>query len=888
MEIICDKLIKFKRIIAIMIMTSIIFTSLHVDVNNFVFAATEKPSDEEILADMKKEVEDFLKDPKNNIYKYPYKSGGKEQIAYAVKMPKPDDDSKIIYDPEEGRYAYQVYDTTETIMIGYVYFDVHVLMSEGNKDLPKNLTVDNYGEYTGRTTTGIIELQNDELVRLVSVEDTNEKPEIAFAVELDNGDFIASKPDEVKYRDGSSLLEKFLDAVTDVIGFAFGWVESVLTEIFNSLLLLIADGIKALINLAVGEDVTIYKIIFGKIDKFTINFWEVTNPTPVAPEEEGLLGGETPENKGVNSPSSTLATVVMYWFNEFRGIAIAVYLVMLLYIGIRILLSSTGKSGQKYKEMLTSWLVGIVILMFYPYVMKYTVIINDLLIEMMDPKATQGEVMTSFGDDDYSNIDAMKRIRDDAEKKNDIALTIIYIIMLGQLIVLIGVYYKRVFMMAFLITIFPVVAGMYIWEKTKGGGKSLTIWTKEYVILVLTQTFHAVVYVVLVDGAYIAFQKSNNWFIFMISVLFLFEAEKIIRTIFGMRSSANTIGDLATAGAATLAAASKVKDITKDNNPMKPGAQTGEAAENIAKEAKKNVAVDNALSQSQQNNNNSSNSHGGLSNGGNANQNTNNAPNGGENASNGAGNAPTDGENPPSDGENVPTEGENAPTEDENPSNEEENNSAEDENPSNEEENTPAEDGNPSNEEDDASTDDENVPGGANNAQADDEENENTNDDLQAAKAVVTADALKGRAKRGAFGKALNITGRAAGITLGATSGLAMGSAKDAVANAAIGNELGNLASKPAMAVTGWATGLYEGENMRRKIESGEMDEELRKAGYDLARTFDPDPVVNQAKADLVRKALAKQAEITRRKGAAAGEAAFMDVIEEGRKKSGF
>lgn len=814
MERIYGVLIKFKRVVAIMIMISIIFTSMPLGINNLAFAASERPSDEEILADMKREVADFLSDHNNNIYRYKYKADGEEETLYAVKMPKPR--GKIIFDANQAKYAYQVYDTTGTVVLGQVYFDVEVLMSEGNLNLPNNINVNNYNDYTGSATSGILQLENGDLIRTVNIESEEQKPEIAFVVKFDDDDIKATSPEEVNYKNGS-FLEDLSNFVSNTLGFAFGWVEGVLTEIFNGLLLTIADGIKALIDVAIGQDVTIYKIIFGKVDKLTINFWEVTNPTPKEPEEEsGLLGGAPAQQNGaVKTTSTTIANIVSYWYGVFRGIAIAVYLVMLLYIGVRILLSSTGKSGQKYKEMLTSWLVGVVMLAFYPIVMKYTVIINDLFIGMMDPETTQGEALAApnLGTNQAENVDAMKKIRDEAEKKNNIALTLIYIVMLGQLIVLIGVYYKRVFMMAFLITIFPIIAGMYIWEKTKGGGKSsLTTWTKEYVILVLTQTFHAIVYVVLVDGAYIAFQKSNNWFIFMISVLFLFEAEKIIRSIFGMRSSANTIGDLATAGAAALATSSKFKDLLKgDKKSKSEDEQNAEEAEETKKEAKKNVAVNNALSQS--NTNTASSSHGGVSYGSHQDADMQNG-----------GGVPPHGGAPLGGGAPVGT----------------------------------------------------------------DTDVENANDDLHAAKAVVTEDAHKGRATRSAFSKALNITGRAAGITLGATSGLAMGSGKDALANAVIGNELGNIASKPVMAITGWVGGAYAGIRMRKKIERGDMDDELKQAGFDLARSFDPDDAVSEAKARVYREALAKQAEVTRRSGKAAGEAAFIDVVEEGRRREGF
>ena len=82
-----------------------------------------------------------------------------------------------------------------------------------------------------------------------------------------------------------------------------------------------------------------------------------------------------------------------------------------------------------------------------------------------------------------SGRDAMKIIRVMAGRKGDIddenyadvkplnslPLSIIYIILLGQLLTMVLTYYKRSFNIAFLITIFPIVAMYNIWQKVHVG-----------------------------------------------------------------------------------------------------------------------------------------------------------------------------------------------------------------------------------------------------------------------------------------------------------------------------------------------------------------------------------------------------------------------------------
>ena len=61
------------------------------------------------------------------------------------------------------------------------------------------------------------------------------------------------------------------------------------------------------------------------------------------------------------------------YFNAFRGIAYMFYLIMLLYVGIRIMLSSTGKEKDKFKRLLYDWGVGLLIVTLFPLVIKYSI-----------------------------------------------------------------------------------------------------------------------------------------------------------------------------------------------------------------------------------------------------------------------------------------------------------------------------------------------------------------------------------------------------------------------------------------------------------------------------------------------------------------------------------
>ena len=147
-----------------------------------------------------------------------------------------------------------------------------------------------------------------------------------------------------------------------------------------------------------------------------------------------------------------------------------------------------------------------------------------------------------------------------SQKLNKIILTVVYFILIGQTYVLLFAYYKRAFMIAFLITIFPLVAMSYAIDKLGDKkAQSFGIWFKEYTVNVIVQMFHAAVYYLIVNVSVNTFMESNgaNWLFMILSVLFLFEGEKILRNIFNVKSSAGTMGDLATTGIAVMGVASQ-------------------------------------------------------------------------------------------------------------------------------------------------------------------------------------------------------------------------------------------------------------------------------------------------------------------------------------------
>lgn len=384
--------------------------------------------------------------------------------------------------------------------------------------------------------------------------------------------------------------------------------DKVLAEI-SKIIVSFGDGIVHIMARATGEVVTIDKLVFNKVDKVSIDYWNYTNSNATE----------------ISTPiKNYMAIPVQKWYKVFNRIAVMVYMIVLVYIGIAVMLSSTGEKRARYKELTMTWVIGIAILFLFPYVMKYIIKLNDALTNMIanvstsfgftQQEGTGGDlgqlgfldVAFEYGKPEFSkhlgnskdiitftrNVAIGVKDGGSGNKKTNanIALALVYDVLIGQTLVILIMYYKRAFMMAFLIVIFPLVAMSYVIDKI-GDGKSQSfgLWFKEFLVNVVVQTFHAIVYVLITGGGIKSYiDSSGGNFIFMfLCVLFLFEGEKILRGIFGIQSQANTIGDLAATGAMIMAMGGKAKGVFGGGD-VKTGSST-DNKENTA--ATKRVAA---------------------------------------------------------------------------------------------------------------------------------------------------------------------------------------------------------------------------------------------------------------------------------------------------------
>lgn len=279
----------------------------------------------------------------------------------------------------------------------------------------------------------------------------------------------------------------------------------------------------------------------------------------------------------LESTAYKLKATIAKWYMALRTIALVGLLSVLVYIGIRIILSSGSANNKaKYKNMLQDWVVAICILFVLHYMMAFMLNIssrlNDIIRNNVIQKTTEGNNV------DILFTEVRKEIGenyDNASMGNTAGYTIMYL----MLVVLTGVftaqYFKRVVYMAFLTMIAPMIALTYPLDKIKDNkAQAFSFWLREYIFNCILQTVHLLLYTVLISSAF-DFAKQNILYA-IVAMGFLVPAEKLIKDMFGMKSS-TPVGTLGAAagGAVVMSMLNKLK-----SKPPKEGADGAGGAGN--------------------------------------------------------------------------------------------------------------------------------------------------------------------------------------------------------------------------------------------------------------------------------------------------------------------
>lgn len=259
-----------------------------------------------------------------------------------------------------------------------------------------------------------------------------------------------------------------------------------------------------------------------------------------------------------------LQKTIADWYKSFRNIAVVSLLSMLVYLGIRILISSTAADKAKYKESLKNWLVALCLVFVIHFIMSGILMLTENFNALFSKNIDQGILVEATPSDEYSgnsngkirfktNLVGLARFRAQADTWQDAAAyTIIYLALVIYTCIFTFMYFKRFLYMAFFTMIAPLVALTYPIDKAGDGkAQAFNIWFKEYTMNAIIQPVHLILYTVFVSSA--TELAVDNPIYAIVAIAFLIPAEKFIKKMFGLdkAESEGGIGSFA-GGALTM------------------------------------------------------------------------------------------------------------------------------------------------------------------------------------------------------------------------------------------------------------------------------------------------------------------------------------------------
>ena len=351
-------------------------------------------------------------------------------------------------------------------------------------------------------------------------------------------------------------VDTFGQEVFNALGWAVNGIVGILLWVFSILIMVPASAVLVLISGAcIGNGagiVTAEDILFsgstaaGQVKMLDVNIFKTS--------------------AGASAVTDALRQNVSIWYYNLRTVAIVISLIVLLYIGIRMAMSSVASDKAEYKKMLKDWFASFAILFVLHYFMIIVLSVNNELVSLIYNMKDNIAVNSDFGSGDYmaelfKNVFSLGGLA----QIEGATSAITYIALVGTTIAFFVLYVKRLLTVAFLIIIAPLITITYAIDKM-GDGKSqaLDTWLKEFVFNVLIQPFHCIIYIVFVNAAFAgASADSLSGAIFAIlSMLFIFKAEDIVKKIFGF-GQASTLGTMAAAGGLAVAALQSTMKVGK-------------------------------------------------------------------------------------------------------------------------------------------------------------------------------------------------------------------------------------------------------------------------------------------------------------------------------------
>lgn len=349
------------------------------------------------------------------------------------------------------------------------------------------------------------------------------------------------------------VLEWIINGIGDIFDYALGFLLMGLKVQLIGWTTLIENMITSIIEFGTNSDIegniTIESIVYNRVSLFDANIFNIDGQEKVEQpesssitteqvndEEKGYLPNSTESVEGslyegeiTSNDNDTINVIrenIANWYYALRYLCIIGLLITLIYLGIRMALSSIGEQKAKYKQMCIAWVVGFLITFFIHYFMIAVVTVNQTLIDIFSQNVSQEESMHEL----------FRVMAYEIPLSSGWQGTIIYMFLVYYLVKFAFIYMKRFFATSILCILSPIVGISYAIDKIKENkSPSLKRWATDYSFNVLIQSVHALVYTLFVTIAFDLVTGADGIFGAILAFIvlgFMTNVDKLLQKMF--------------------------------------------------------------------------------------------------------------------------------------------------------------------------------------------------------------------------------------------------------------------------------------------------------------------------------------------------------------------
>lgn len=262
-------------------------------------------------------------------------------------------------------------------------------------------------------------------------------------------------------------IEQNMEESADIFpGENVNWLQGIVSILLDPIKLLIVlpgmivNGITSGIGGMEGNDgntfISLYEILFNELAITDINILEFS---------WGLQRHEVATDGTIGK----MRTNIAYWYYGIRNLAIVILLCVLIYIGIRMAISTVAEDRARYKQLLMYWFTAVVLVFMLHYIIILTINVNSALVSIIKT-ATDSSTNSAFLKA-YNGV-LLEKTFGWSNIVTGFASAFIYTIINGMTFAFLMLYIRRMIILSFLILIAPIITITYPIDKV--GDRKIT------------------------------------------------------------------------------------------------------------------------------------------------------------------------------------------------------------------------------------------------------------------------------------------------------------------------------------------------------------------------------------------------------------------------------